>query len=101
MKLIISPFKRNKIKFKFKQWTKKYDNRKSEINKKELYELDKLSLDYNHKERYMHLFEIELENIYDKKSSNDMNFIYDNKIYNIAEWNLLHDILNSPKCPNM
>ena len=43
------------------------------------------------------MFEIELENIYELKSLNDINFIHDSEVNNIAECNLIHDILNLSK----
>ena len=43
------------------------------------------------------VFEIELKNIHCMKSLNSMNLIHDNKLNNIAEFNLFHDILNPSK----
>ena len=37
------------------------------------------------------MFGRDLENIY------DINFIHNNEVNNIAEWNFLHDILNTSK----
>ena len=62
-----------------------------------LYKLDKLSLDGHNKEWCKRESEIKLENIYDKKILNDMNSKNDIKVNNIAEWTLLHDILNPSK----
>ena len=43
------------------------------------------------------MLELEIKNINYMKSLNAMNCIYDNKLNNIAEYNLLHDILNPSK----
>ena len=59
-----------------------------------MYELDKLSLDDSQKELRKCVFESELKNMCDMKSLNYMNCIHDNKINNIAKFNLLHGILN-------
>ena len=63
----------------------------------EMYELDKLSHGDSQKEWHKCAFEIKLENIYVMKSWNDMNRINDNKVNNMVEFNLLHDILNPSK----
>ena len=63
-----------------------------------LYGLDELSLDDIHEEWRKSVFGSEYKYKYDVNSLNDMNHIHDNKVNNIAEWNLLHDILNTPKC---
>ena len=53
MKLIISPCKRIKIqKLIVKSEPQEYENTDGEIYEKELYELDKLSLDESHKYLY-------------------------------------------------
>ena len=65
--------------------------------KKKLYELNKLSLNDSLKEWRKRAFESKLENMYDMKSLNDINCIHLNKVNNIAEWNLLHVILNTSK----
>ena len=52
----------------------------------------------NHKEWRKRELGSKLENIYDVKSLNDMNNIHDNKVNNIAECNLLNDIVNTSKC---
>ena len=44
-----------------------------EINEKELYKIDKLSLDKNYKEWRTYEFERKLENIHDMKRFNNMN----------------------------
>ena len=43
------------------------------------------------------MFESKLENVYDMKSFFYMNSIHDKYVHNIAECNLLHDILNTYK----
>ena len=43
------------------------------------------------------MFESKLENISDMTILNDMNPMYDNKVNNIAEYNVLHGILNNSK----
>ena len=48
-------------------------------------------------ELHKRVFECELKNTYDIEIQNDMTRIHDNKVNNISEWNLLHDILNPPK----
>ena len=62
-----------------------------------MYELDKMILDYSHKEWPRPEFESELKNIYDINILNDMNFINENKVNDITECNVLHDIINFPK----
>ena len=42
-------------------------------------------------------FESELKNKYDSEIQNGMACIHRNEVNKIAEWNLLHDILNPPK----
>ena len=69
-------------------------NIKDGIDESNLYELDKLSLGDSHKEWLNHGFGIELKNIHDMKSLNYMNGIHENKVNNMSEWILLHDILN-------
>ena len=44
------------------------------------------------------MFGSELENVYDKKISNNMNRINDKYINNIAEFNLLHNVIDYYKC---
>ena len=56
-----------------------------------------MSLDDSHKEWRKHVFESNLEPISDMRTLNDMNPIYDNKVNNIAEYNVLHGILNNSK----
>ena len=47
----------------------------SDIDEKELYEIDKLILDDSYKEWRHHVFESERESIYDMNISNDRNNI--------------------------
>ena len=63
-----------------------------------MHDLDKLSLDDSKKEWRKRAFERKLENMYGTKILNDINIIYDNKLNNIAECNLLYYILNPSKC---
>ena len=44
------------------------------------------------------VFESKLNYIYDIKIQNSMNCIHKNEVNNIAEFNLLHDIVNPSKC---
>ena len=74
-----------------------HENIKYGSNKPGIYELDKLSLDYSNKEWSKRVFERNLENIYNTKFLNDMNFIHDNTINNIDECNSPYDILNPSK----
>ena len=45
------------------------------------------------------VFECKIKNTYWIENQNDMNCIHDNKVNNIAEYNLLHDIINPHKRP--
>ena len=74
-----------------------HEKTKYGTNEAEMYELYKLSLDGSHKEWQKRTSEIKHKNIYDIKSLNDINRINDNKVNNISECNLLHDILNTSK----
>ena len=47
------------------------------------------------------MFESELKYIYDIKRLNSMNYISYNKVNNINEYNLIHDILNPSKRTNI
>ena len=60
-----------------------HENIKYGINKADLRELDKLSLGEIHKYWCKRSFRSKLENIYDLKIFNDINFIHDNKVNNI------------------
>ena len=66
-----------------------------EVDEDEIYELDKISLNENKWRDFA--FDSEPNFIYDTKIMNDLNHIHDNKVNNIAECNLIHDILNPPK----
>ena len=48
-------------------------------------------------ERRKRAFECKQKNTYGIKNKNDMTFIHDNKANKIAEYNLLHNIINPPK----
>ena len=63
----------------------KYESIYSEVDKKDLYDLDKLSLDNSHKDLRKRTFESNLENMYDIKSLIYTNCIHDNKVNNISE----------------
>ena len=47
-----------------------------------------------------HAFERKIENKYEIESHHGINFIHGNKGNKLAEYNLLHDILNPPKRTN-
>ena len=66
-----------------------------EVDENDLYELYKLSLDETR--LLKNTFERELKIIYEIKRRNGMNHTHDNKVNNIAEYNLLNDILNPSK----
>ena len=44
------------------------------------------------------MFRIKINNFYDVNVCHDTNNIHDNEVKNIAEFNLLHAILNLSKC---
>ena len=67
------------------------------LTKKDLYEFDILSPDESYKGWRKRAFESKTEYIYDIKILNTMNRIHDKEVNNIAERNLLHDILNTSK----
>ena len=46
---------------------------------------------------YKHAFEYEKKNSFGIENRNDMTRIHNNEVKNIAEYNLLHDIINTPK----
>ena len=71
----------------------------SEIDENGLYTFDNMSLDEKKEnmERHKRAFERELKNTYDIEIQNGMNFIHRNKVNKVAEFNLLHDILNPSK----
>ena len=87
---------RNK-KVSTKHELKEYEYNDIEIDEKEQYKIDKLSLDDIKKEWRKHVFESKTENIYEMKSQNDMKLIHDNNVNNIAACNLIHDIPNPSK----
>ena len=64
-----------------------YDNIDSEISGKQMYELDKLILDYSHKGWHKRAFESEHENIYYIISLNYTNHIHYQGVNNIFECN--------------
>ena len=72
-----------------------HENIDSEVDEKDIYEIDKIILD--EKEWRKRAFESKLENINDIKRQNGMTCIHKNKVNKIAEYNLLHDILNPSK----
>ena len=47
--------------------------------------------------RHKRAFEQEIENVYGIENQNDMMRIHDEKVNKIAECNLPHDIVNTPK----
>ena len=80
-------YKKPSVKIEYKD----HNNNNSEINKEDMYGL---ILDDSHTEWLKYAFKRKLEDIYDMKILNDMNYIHDNKVNDIYEWNLLHGILN-------
>ena len=52
-------------------------------------------------EQLKRTFESKLENTYVIKAQNGMTCIHEKKVNRRAECNLLHDILNPPKCTNL
>ena len=42
-------------------------------------------------------FEWKLKNTYGIKNLNDMMHIHEKEVNKIAEWNILHDMINTPK----
>ena len=62
-------------------------------NEDELYKLDILSLD--EKKWSMRAYESEIKHIFYIKRPNGMNFIHDDEVKNIAEYNVLSDMLNT------
>ena len=49
------------------------------------------------KKRRKHAFESKLEDIYDIKIQNGMTCIHENEVNIMAQYNLLHDIINNSK----
>ena len=72
-----------------------HENIDYEVDEDERYDMDTLSL-YKNKWR-KRASERKIKYIYDIKILNSMKHINDNEVNNIAEWNLLHDILNPYK----
>ena len=73
-----------------------HQNIHMEVDKYELYELDKMILDEKH--CYKRVFESKLKYIFDIKRPNGMNCIHENKVNNISECNLPYDMLDFSKC---
>ena len=65
----------------------------SDYDKNDLYQVDKMKkIDW-----LKHAFEYEQKKSYGIQNWNDMMRIQNNEVNNIAECNLLHDIINPPK----
>ena len=64
-----------------------------------MYQIDNMSLDDTKEKLEWRKcgLESELENTYDTENKNGMTIIRDNEVNNIAEFNLLHDIINPTK----
>ena len=71
----------------------------SDYDAKHLYIVNKMSLEETKESLDCHkrAFEDEKKNSYGIENRNDMTRIHNNEVNNIAEWNLLHDIINPPK----
>ena len=71
----------------------------SDYDTKNLYQVDKISLEDTKKKLYWRkcAFEYEQNNSYGIENRNDMTRIHNNKVNNISECNLLHDIINHTK----
>ena len=72
----------------------------SDYDENYLYQVDKMSLE-DTKEKLdwiKRAFEYEKKNPYGIENRNDNTRIHNNEVNNIAEYNLLHDIINPPKC---
>ena len=65
-------------------WRAVHQNIENEIDEKELYKLDKLSLGKGQTQLHKCAFEIELKNILDIRCLNDMSHIDNNKVNNIS-----------------
>ena len=74
---------------------KTHENIHDEVDKDDLYKIDKMS----HDDKYWqnHAFESKLKYIYDICNQASMTSIHENKVNKIAEWNLQHDIINTSK----
>ena len=79
MQLMISSCKIMRTKSWVQEVNNEYENTDSEIDEKDLHEIDKLSLDDSNKEWCKCEFESKLKDIYDMRRLNDMNCIHDNK----------------------
>ena len=76
-----------------------HENVEYDFDENELYQVDHMSLE-NIKEKLEQIkraFECKIENTYGIENQNDMTRICDNKLNNISECNLLHDIINPRK----
>ena len=76
-----------------------HENTESHFYESKFYHIDNMSLD-DTKEKLewrKSVFEWKLKNKYDIEIQNGMTCIHDNKVNNIAKWNLLHGILNTNK----
>ena len=74
----------------------------SDYDAKDLYEVETMNLKET-KERLdwrKRAFEYEKTNSYGIENRNDMTRIYNDEVDNIAEFNLLHNIINPPKRVN-
>ena len=71
----------------------------SDYNEKYLYQVWKMSLEETKEKRdwRKRAFEYEQNNSYGIENINDMMNIHNNEVKNIAEYNLIHDIINPPK----
>ena len=69
------------------------------IDNNDLYEIDNMRLDKKREntEWRKRAFEGKIKNKYDIERQNGENWIHDNEVNIIDEWNLLHDILNPTK----
>ena len=79
-----------------------HKNIEYDIDENDLYQIDNMSL-YGKKEnteRHERAFESKLENTYYIEIQNIMTAIHGNKVNKLSEFNLLHDIINPPKCSN-
>ena len=91
----ILPQENNKVSSEYER----NKNIESDIDENDIYQIDNISLDdkKENKEWSKHAFGSELENTYEIEIQNGMTCIKRNKLNKLAEYNLLHDILNTPK----
>ena len=76
-----------------------HENIVSNFDDKKLYQIENMSLE-NTKEKVQwrkRAFEWKLENSDGIENHNDILRIHDDEVNKTAEWNLLHDIINSLK----